>query len=87
VSDRVSYLLDENVELAVAIGLRREGVDVLSVVEIGRAGLDDQSQMAFALAEQRVIVTYDDDYLALSASGSAHCGIAFARRPSTQSAR
>jgi hypothetical protein len=39
-------------------------------------------QLAFALAEERVLVTFDPDYLALHNSGTPHAGIAWC--PSTK---
>ncbi|MCG3139561.1 MAG: hypothetical protein HDKAJFGB_00438 [Anaerolineae bacterium] len=42
-----------------------------------RLGNDDESQLAFATAENRVLVTFDDDFVALSASGKEHVGIAY----------
>jgi hypothetical protein len=37
----------------------------------------DDEQIAFALAEARVIVTHDEDFLALAKKGVAHAGIAY----------
>ena len=37
--------------------------------------MPDRDQLAFATAEQRVVVTFDSDYLALHQSGAAHAGI------------
>jgi hypothetical protein len=37
--------------------------------------LPDLDQLTFATTEQRVMVTFDSDYLALHRSGVAHAGI------------
>jgi predicted nuclease of predicted toxin-antitoxin system len=63
----------------VARGLRRRGVDVVTVQEAGRCGLPDPDQLQYATAEERVIMTFDQDYLALNASGVSHAGIAWCR--------
>lgn len=60
-----------------AHGLRLRALDVLTAQDAGRCGLPDADQLQFATAEERVMVTYDPDYLALAASGVAHAGIAY----------
>jgi hypothetical protein len=76
--EAVRYYFDEHVDPAVAVKLRRLGIDVLTTGEAGRLGDDDPDQLAFAAAEARVIVTFDRDYLDLHAGGIPHAGIAFA---------
>lgn len=70
------FVTDEHVSPSVAAALRREGLDIVTFQEAGRRGLTDATQLAWALAEGRVVVTFDDDYLALAAGGE-HAGIAF----------
>ena len=77
-SEAVRYYLDEHVDPAVAAGLRRLGIDVLTAGEAGRLSHDDPDHLAFATAEQRVIVTFDRDYLDFHNAGTPHAGIAFA---------
>jgi predicted nuclease of predicted toxin-antitoxin system len=69
--------LDEHVSPAVAAGLRRRGIDVTTPGDAGLLGADDTAQMAFALAQGRVIFTNDDDYLVLASRGMDHPGIAY----------
>lgn len=64
---------------AVANGLRRRGVDVLTAHEAGRHGFPDDEQLTFAAQQGRVMVTMDSDYIALSAQGTPHAGIAYAK--------
>jgi len=78
VSDAIRFYLDEHVDPAVADGLRRLGIDVLTTQEAGRLGDDDPVQLAFAAVEGRVMVTFDRDYLDLHSAGTPHAGIAFA---------
>jgi hypothetical protein len=49
--EQVKFYLDENVPRAVAEGLRRRGVDVLTVQEAENSGLSDHEQLTFALTE------------------------------------
>jgi len=81
--EQVKFYLDEHIPKAVAEGLRRRGVDVLTVQEAGRSGLSDRDQLSFALVENRVIVTMDSDFLTLAVEGLAHAGIGYAspRKP------
>lgn len=74
----VRYYTDEQVSKAIIRGLRQRGVDVLTVPEAGKQGATDEVQLAFALAEGRVIFTQDDDFLRLAASGKTHAGIVYA---------
>ena len=74
----IRYYTDEHVSRAVIGGLRQRGVDVLSAPEANRIGVPDHEQLAFALAEGRVLLTYDTDYLGLHAAGVNHAGIVYA---------
>lgn len=71
------FHLDEHVSRAIAIGLRRRGIDVTTTHETAMAGAEDAAHLAFALAERRVVVTHDADFLRLSAEGVPHFGIAY----------
>lgn len=71
------FHLDENVDHAIAVGLRRRAIDVTTTEEMGMRGASDAEQLAFGLRQNRVIVTHDDDLLALHAEGSQHAGVAF----------
>lgn len=78
-------LLDEDVNPALAPLLRQDGFDVRHVDELGRSGLSDEDQLAFAADEGRVLVTHNrDDFLVLArdwwASGRHHAGIVYAQQ-------
>jgi predicted nuclease of predicted toxin-antitoxin system len=75
----VKFYLDEHIPRGVVEGLRRRGVDVLTVHEAGRSGDSDEKQLAFAAGEGRVLVTFDDDFLRLDATGVPHTGIVFSQ--------
>ena len=77
---QVNFYTDEHVAKAVAKGLRRRGVDVLTASEAGMLSASDEDHLARARLEARVLVTHDDDFLRLHASGLDHAGIAYAPR-------
>lgn len=75
--EQIKFYLDEHIPNAVARGLRHRGVDVLTVQDSGRSGLSDPKQLAFALSEQRMMITMDSDFLILASQQVAHAGIAY----------
>ena len=75
---RVRFFTDEQVPKAVIMGLRRRGVDVLTVPEAGTLGASDGEQLRRARDEGRVIFTQDDDFLRLAATDSSHAGVVYA---------
>lgn len=75
--EQIRFYLDEHIPYALTQGLRRRGVDVLTVQEAGRSGLSDSMQLAFALSEQRMIITMDADFLILASQRITHAGIAY----------
>lgn len=76
-TDRIRFHCDENADSAIADGLRRRGVDVTMPGDVGLIGASDEQHLAFAIAEGRVMVTHDEDFLAMAQRGAAHCGIAY----------
>ena len=54
-------ILDQHVPSAVARGLRLRGIDVTTTAQAGLQDADDPELIAFALTENRVIFTNDDD--------------------------
>ena len=55
----------------------RRGINVLTAQQAGRCRMADPDQLAFATAQERVMVTFDVDFLALHQSGVKHAGIAW----------
>src|SRR5436190_6829772 len=74
----VKFYTDEHIGKAVIKGLRDRGADVLTTPEAGLLGAEDQEHLQRALAEGRVLITQDKDYLRLHAAGVEHAGIAYA---------
>ncbi|MGK7927990.1 MAG: DUF5615 family PIN-like protein [Spirulina sp.] len=75
--EKISFHLDEQVERAVAEGLRRRNIDVTTTPEAELLGATDSEQLAFAISQKRVIFTQDDDFLAIHQRGLTHYGIAY----------
>ena len=76
-AERIRFHLDENVDPDVARALRRYGIEVTTTIEAGLRTESDTAQIAFALQEQRVIVTHDADFLRFASRSTDHPGIAF----------
>jgi predicted nuclease of predicted toxin-antitoxin system len=73
------FHLDENVDPAIADGLRRRAIDVTTSLDAQLIGAGDEDHIHFALGDNRVVITHDDDFLRLAASGEPHAGIAYCR--------
>ena len=76
------FHLDEHIPTAMALGLRRRGIDVTTTADAGLSGADDEAHIAFAVSQGRVIVTHDDDFLILHSCGVQHAGIAYCHQGS-----
>lgn len=73
-------LLDEDLSPKIAEILRRNGIDAVSVHDIGRSGLSDKSQLEHSASEGRCFVTRNrNDYIILTrqffASNKPHKGV------------
>jgi len=75
----IRHHLDEHMDTAVAVGLRRRGIDVTTTVEAGLMRASDSEQMEYSRGSQRVFVTRDRRILATAGQGLAHAGIVIAR--------
>ena len=74
----VRYFTDEHVAKAVAIGLRKRGIDAITIAEADLLGAEDQELLAYAHQEHRVMVTQDRDFLRIASKESNHPGIVYA---------
>jgi predicted nuclease of predicted toxin-antitoxin system len=56
---RIKILIDEDVWIGLVEALRQAGYDAVSVSELGRKGLSDEEQLAYAVSEGRAIITHN----------------------------
>jgi predicted nuclease of predicted toxin-antitoxin system len=78
----IPFHLDEHIDLAVAQGLRRRGIDVTTTVDAGLLGADDVDHIVFAVAGGRVIFSNDSDFLRLHDENVEHPGIVYCHQQS-----
>lgn len=75
----LKFFFDTHIAKAAAIQLRKQGVDVVRCEEIGMAEADDEELLLYATANERVMVSQDDDFATLHAQwqaiGRGHAGI------------
>ena len=76
----IRFHLDENCAKAIAVGLRRHGIEVTTTPEVGLLGATDEEQAAYARLESQVIFTQDRDFLRIHAAGVTHAGIAYCEK-------
>ena len=74
------FFTDEDVYGAIAPALRRAGIDAVSTPELGRHRQSDESQLEWASAEGRVLVTFNVGHFAdlhqtWLRAGRSHAGI------------
>jgi predicted nuclease of predicted toxin-antitoxin system len=75
------FLADESCDFGVVIALRGAGHHVTAIVEIN-PGADDESVLALARTESRVLLTEDKDFGLLAyAGGLQGAGVIFIRFP------
>ncbi len=60
---KARFYLDESVDPIVADALRAAGLNVKTVHQLGLMGHPDENQFAAAQAEDRILLTHDEDFL------------------------
>ena len=77
----LAFLMDHQIHSAITEGLRRRGIDILTVFEDGRAEADDEELLERATSLQRVFVSQDQDLLRITTAwqraGHEFAGVAF----------
>jgi predicted nuclease of predicted toxin-antitoxin system len=69
---------DESVWVPVAKGLRQRGWEVYTASEENNLGMSDKEQLEFAVRNGWVLLTFDDDFLALvERDDTEHSGIVY----------
>ena len=74
---KLRFYLDENLPVEIARQLKSRGIDAVTARDLGLLGVADDEHIARATELQRVLCTFDSDYLQLAAQGMAHAGIVF----------
>ncbi len=74
-AESIRFYADQHFPAPVTAGLRRRGIDVFTAQEANLCGASDSDQLAFAISQDRVLATFDSDFLALHQSGTPHSGI------------
>lgn len=78
---QLNFYADENVPIAVSKGLKRRGINILTVQEVKLLSKNDWEQLKYASQQQRVIITHDSDFLTLIRKEKIeHQGILFFTR-------
>ncbi|MGH7960840.1 MAG: DUF5615 family PIN-like protein [Candidatus Binatia bacterium] len=77
---QIALFLDEDVRVLLAEILRQRGYEAIHVSEVNREGKSDPEQLAYAVSQERAILTHNiRDYLLLDrtyqARGKEHYGI------------
>jgi len=77
-ANSIKIYINESIDVAVAEGLKRRGVQALSAKDTGNLGLTDEEQIQYASREEAAIFTHDDDFLSLVAkSNREHHGLIY----------
>ena len=63
----IRFHLDENCDPRIAAGLALHGVEATTTRQAGLLHASDEAHVAYALAQGRVIVTHDPDFLRAAA--------------------
>jgi uncharacterized protein with PIN domain len=70
-------LCDEHIPSSVIKGLRRRGVDVVSIQDLDLFSEEDEKIIDKAHEQERIIYTRDDDFLKIHSRGYSHRGIIY----------
>ncbi len=76
----IKYYTDEHISKAIIKGLQARGIDVLPCQEAGLRTASDVAHLEYARSANRVIFTYDADFLRLHEKGIEHAGIVYSSK-------
>ena len=78
---KIRIYTNESVDVAIAEGLKRRGVDAFSARDTGNLGLTDEGQLVQAGKQKAAIFTHDTDFLRIAAKwmeeGRTHHGVIY----------
>lgn len=75
----IRFYLDENIPVVIADQLRRRGIEVVTVRDLGLRGETDDNHLQHAAKMGYVLCTHDSDFIELAKQGHAHAGIVWGR--------
>jgi predicted nuclease of predicted toxin-antitoxin system len=76
---------DESIWIPVADGLRRRGWTVHTARDEGTLGESDRKQLRYAVENDWLLLTFDDDFLSLvEGQGLEHRGLVYVRQAGRQ---
>ena len=64
---KIRIYTDESVNVFIAEGLKRRGIDAFSARDAGNLALTDEEQITYACDEKATIFTHDTDFLRIAA--------------------
>ncbi len=73
----IEFYFDHNMPLPLAANLQQRGIDVLTANEDGAARLADPELWQRATELGRIVVTQDQDFLAMARATPSHPGFVF----------
>ena len=77
---------DENVNPAIAEGLKKRGMDAWSATDAGTLGFSDEEQLAYATGQRAVLFTHDVDLISIARDwpeqGRHHSGVIYVHQDS-----
>ncbi len=77
----IKFYTDTHIAKAVAAQLRNRGIDIVRCEEVGMAEAKDVDHLTYAVQENRIVITCDDDFIVLAQewakANKSHCGIMF----------
>lgn len=81
----IHLYFDEDVSVKIAENLRTRGFDVLTTLEAGMLGKDDDKQMLYAVSQRRAILThnrlhFEELHFKFLGNGLKHYGTIIAKR-------
>ncbi|MBW2058687.1 MAG: DUF5615 family PIN-like protein [Deltaproteobacteria bacterium] len=83
---KIRIYTEESVDVAIAEGLERRGVDAFSARDTHNLGMTDEEQLIYADNEKAAIFTHDTDFLRIAArwmeEGRSHHGIIYCHQKS-----
>lgn len=75
----IKYYTDEHIHPGVVKALRQSEIDVVTAQQANMLDTDDDEHLKFSTAQNRTLVTQDEDFLELH-SKMQHGGIAYAHQ-------